>query len=61
MDCADFSATLDVSISLDELEALLLLEVVPEDDADELPELERERDLLELPALLCDEELHRIL
>ena len=58
MDCADFSVTLDLSISLEELEALLLLEVVPEDDADELPELERERDLLELPALLCDEELY---
>lgn len=44
---------------MEELEALLLLEELPEEDADELPELERERDLLELPALLCDDELHR--
>lgn len=59
MDCNDFSGTLDLSTLLEELEALLLLEELPEEDADELPELERECDLLELPALLCDDELHR--
>lgn len=51
-----FSSTLELLL-LAELEALLLLEEVSEEDPDELTELER--DLLELPALLCDEELHK--
>ena len=42
---------------LAELEALLLLEELPEEDPDELAELERDPDPLELPALLRDEEL----
>lgn len=58
-DWVDFSAALDLSTLLEELEALLLLEELPEEEPDELAELEREPDLLELPALLCDEELCR--
>lgn len=57
-DCDDFfSATLDLPMLLAELEALLLLEELPEEDPDELAELERDPDPLELPALLRDEEL----
>lgn len=53
-----FSATLDLFTLLAELEALLLLEELPDEDPDEVGELERDPDRLELSALLSDEELH---
>lgn len=54
-----FSATLDLPTLLAELERLLLLEELPVEDPDELAELEREPDRLELPPLLPDVELRR--
>lgn len=51
-----FSSTLDLFTLLPELEALLLLEELDE-DPDELAELEWDLDLLELSALLSEEEL----
>ena len=52
-----FSATLDLFTLLPELEALLLLEELPDEDPDEVGELERDPDRLELSALLSEEEL----
>ena len=54
-DCDNFfSVTFDLSTLLAELDALLLLEELPDEDPDEL---EREPDRLELPTLLPDVEL----
>ena len=52
-----FSASLDLFTLLAELEALLLLEELPDEDPDEVGELERDPDRLELSALLSEEEL----
>lgn len=52
-----FSATLDFFTLLPELETLLLLEELPDEDPDEVGELELDPDRLELSALLSEEEL----